>query len=618
VTTSLYMPDVVVELGFGYGYTTPVDDIVWTDVSQYVELAESINVGFGRGDERSTADANSVSLTLDNSDGRFTARRAASPYYPNVKIGVPVRVTATPVDGTVSTRFVGYVDEWPLAWDGTDEYAMAAISATSRLSRLGTTTALRSVLEQEIALDSPLAYYTLGEPEAATVASDSSGNSQPSLTQSDPWLAGTGTPVAFTGASATFAGGSFLATPIHGAPAAYTIGAVVQRTGIPAAHELIIAGLRRDASSTERRIAVYVKGASGVAYVTTGAGGSITSSVYIADGNPHHVAVTFDGSTFRLYVDGALAGTDAYAAGVETLLALQVGGSDTFLVVTLTGTVAGAGAYPSALAAARIASHAGALLDGFAGESTDVRLVRYASYVGVGSGDIVAEPGVAMDAVDTTGTSAVDMMRVCETTEQGVLYDTRDGRLGFTNRSHRYTAATVFTFDFNRQEVESGYQPMLDRSTLLNEVAAANVGGTITGLARDDTSIEDYGVSSTSVEIATTDTADVARLAKWWVARYAEPKPRVTALAINLLGFGAADQDAILALTNGDLIEVTNHPSQAAQTTAAYFVEGVTEDIGAESYMLTFNLSPAEPYTSVLILNDPVRGLPNGSNVLGF
>lgn len=84
-----FMPDVVVEIAFNAGYNTPAASRTWTDVSAYVELSDRIGIDFGRQDERSTAGANTLTLTLDNTDGRFTAQRAASPYYPNVKIGRP-------------------------------------------------------------------------------------------------------------------------------------------------------------------------------------------------------------------------------------------------------------------------------------------------------------------------------------------------------------------------------------------------------------------------------------------------------------------------------------------------------------------------------------------------
>ena len=95
MTDSLYSPDVKVEVAFNAGVRTPVGSRTWTDISDYVELDGGIGGTGGRADEKATCEANTIALTVDNTDGRFTPEKASSPYYPNVKIGRPIRVTAT-------------------------------------------------------------------------------------------------------------------------------------------------------------------------------------------------------------------------------------------------------------------------------------------------------------------------------------------------------------------------------------------------------------------------------------------------------------------------------------------------------------------------------------------
>ena len=95
MTASIYSPDLKVEVAFNAGVRTAKASRTWTDVSDYVELDDGITATGGRADERGECDANTVALTVDNSDGRFTPERTSSPYYPNVKIGRPIRVTAT-------------------------------------------------------------------------------------------------------------------------------------------------------------------------------------------------------------------------------------------------------------------------------------------------------------------------------------------------------------------------------------------------------------------------------------------------------------------------------------------------------------------------------------------
>ena len=103
---------------------------------------------------------------MDNRDGRFTPENAAGAYYPNVKKGRPIRVrTKWPLAGSYTEQFVGYVDEWPVAWpDGSTLVSTVSITATSRMARLGRGLELRSIVEEEILDDGPVLYFPLGEP----------------------------------------------------------------------------------------------------------------------------------------------------------------------------------------------------------------------------------------------------------------------------------------------------------------------------------------------------------------------------------------------------------------------------------------------------------------------
>lgn len=92
------MTRVTVQCGFGY---PPTDvDIDWTDITQWVKLAGggAISITRGASDELSETQTGTMSLSLDNSDGRFTAGLASSPYAPNVRRNTPIRVITTVVE----------------------------------------------------------------------------------------------------------------------------------------------------------------------------------------------------------------------------------------------------------------------------------------------------------------------------------------------------------------------------------------------------------------------------------------------------------------------------------------------------------------------------------------
>lgn len=599
------MPDVKVEIAFGSGYATPAADRAWTDVSSWVELAEGLSIDFGRGDERSTADANTLSLTLDNTDGRFTALRPASPYYPNVRIGTPIRVTATPVGGSPSVRFVGFVDEWPVSWDGSDDYADAQITASSRLARLGLDATLRSVIEQTILAGDPVAYYTLSEAEGATSAADSSGNGAAPLT-----MRGDGAAVVFgvaTGpggddrTAATFAGGQYLEGDARsGGSASESSVIFFNRSTPPATIENLFLGgpmttLRMDSAGH---------------IFTTG----VTSSRNYADGATHCAAAVYEvpefgPPTFYLYVDGVLVGSTNGGGGGS--LQLRVGGPDSG-GGAFTGVLAHAATFDNPLSAAHVADIATAGRGAFAGETAGARLIRYAGWAGIDPSEVAAAGATTLSAIDTTDSQIVDVMRAVETTEGGVLFDARDGVLTLLDRAVRYTG-TGFTLDMAAQTIGADFAPKLDRSALVNDATGTNTAGTITARVVDTASRDYYGPATASIEVATDDPDAPRQAAEWTVARYAEPKVRVPSLTVNLLDFTAApSQNDVLGATIGTLLTVTNQPGQAATATGAYFVEGCTEAIGPEAYTMTFNVSPAEPYNQVVIFDAPGRGFDHG------
>ncbi|MFE1272062.1 hypothetical protein [Streptomyces sp. NPDC058758] len=83
----------------GFGYSAVDSDIVWTDITQWVQTAGGGEVSITRGasDERAETQTGTLSLSLDNRDGRFTPGNAGSPYYPNVRRNTPIRVIKTVV-----------------------------------------------------------------------------------------------------------------------------------------------------------------------------------------------------------------------------------------------------------------------------------------------------------------------------------------------------------------------------------------------------------------------------------------------------------------------------------------------------------------------------------------
>ncbi|MFF7200525.1 carbohydrate binding domain-containing protein [Streptomyces sp. NPDC008141] len=87
------MTRLAVLAGFGSTLGTPAGSIAWTDISQWVDIQQAgITVTRGAQDEQAESQTGTATLTLDNSDGRFTSGLATSPYFPNVRKNVPIWV----------------------------------------------------------------------------------------------------------------------------------------------------------------------------------------------------------------------------------------------------------------------------------------------------------------------------------------------------------------------------------------------------------------------------------------------------------------------------------------------------------------------------------------------
>jgi hypothetical protein len=75
--------DIEVELNIGG---------TWTDITSYVRADQGVSITRGYGREISSADPGRCSLTLENTDGRFSPRNPSSPYYGVLGRNTPIRV----------------------------------------------------------------------------------------------------------------------------------------------------------------------------------------------------------------------------------------------------------------------------------------------------------------------------------------------------------------------------------------------------------------------------------------------------------------------------------------------------------------------------------------------
>jgi hypothetical protein len=265
---------------------------------------------------------------------------------------------------------------------------------------------------------------------------------------------------------------------------------------------------------------------------------------------------------------------------------------------------------------ARFQEHYRAGANGFTTDASGARVARYARLAGIPTAEISTETGLSTSIAhkDTTGQTPISLMQDVAETEDGVVFDGKDGTLTFHARSNRYGATSAFTLDANLGDIEDGFAPKLDDQHLTNDMTASRPNG-VKVRSTNDASIAEYGYYRETTEILTTSDNEVQARADWEVNRFGTPRVAIPNVRTSLLTSSVAS--ALLAADIGTKFTLTNLPSQAPATTMDVFIEGGTEQIGANSYFIEFNVSPAA-YANVWVLDDPVFSVLDSTTVLAY
>jgi len=577
------------------------------DITTYVELQYGYSNPRGRSDEVGDVQPSTLGMTLNNSDGRFTLGTTGGGYG-TINTDRRIQVKET-VSGVTTTRFTGYVQDWPVEWPGgSPGYAVATINAVDRLPRLNRRV-LRSIVEQEILLDSPLAYYTLGEPAGSTSAADSSGAGAPNLT-----MVGSGTAVVFGTATgpgtdgltaATFSGsgpfsGWFLTAGLATSPA--LVECFFTTAAAPAGDASAILAL--DDGSSVTAVCVLSDGKVGLVR-EDGSGFRPASSPVVTGGELHHVA--WNTSTGTLYVDGTSFGSSVTASRTR----LTVGGALPGTVEEyhrFNGVIAHVAAYATAPSAARVLAHVQAGDDGFAGERSDQRVSRLALYANIPTADQVLATGVQTNVphFDITGMSPTAAMQEVVNSEDGLLFLRGDGKLVFQNRTHRGAQVTPdLTITADAMGANDRFTGDMQR--IINTATVTRSGGA-GAYAVNAASLAAHEQYPTSMDLKVATDAEATDRANWEANAYPEPLPRLGSLTLDLLGQTVAVQQAVMALELSDRIRITDLPAQTpGGTTADLVVEGWTETVSSTQWTMQLNVTPWAP-NAVWVLEDPIYG----------
>ena len=608
-------PTFTVEMAFG---NDPLDAApTWVDVTTYV-LA--VQIARGRQYELDRIEAGTCDLEIEDDDRRFDPSNTASPYYPNVKPMVPVRVTVTH-NATNYRRFYGFVEAWPQQWSGGGDPASTIFSIRAvDMFKLLQRKVLRSPYEIEVLVDNPLIYWRLDESGGALVAVDISGNERHgdfgivSLDETPPFPDGGSAIRGDTGPGYSVL--SQLSSGLQG-PTDFSVECWHK---VAAANQ----GTRMVAQGEEANLSWYLYAGLSTPTFSVRNRDSTADSVSIsatginyADDEWHHIVARFNSATPQLsgYLDAQGTATSTSADPFDFNNA-RIRARYNTGTVTEASAIDEVAIYDYVLPLARVQAHYDARTLR-AGELSGARIGYILDQIGVAAGQRNIDPGLSKISGMQGGVTALDAMQDIADAENGVLFVAGNGVLTFFDREDRVTppkSTPQATFGDGAGEVE--YEELTlsyDDTRVVND-AAITAGG-ITARSEDATSQGDYGTRSFSQELPLDETQEAQDKAHWLVFTFKNPAIRCERVAFGPV-HPDADWTALLSREISDRCRIIRRPPSGSAIQHDVFVESVEESYSRLEARIAFQLSPAGA-SDFWVLGDATNGVLDSTTKLG-
>lgn len=582
----------------------------WTDVTNYVlPKKKAPQISDGRQDESSDVNPGQLTLTLDNRDKRFTPGDSSSPYYPNVKAGVRVRVQIS-CNATDVQYFDGYIDSFEPYIDGDRAWGLCDVTATDLLGRLGRTVPLRSILAEEMLQTSPQVYV----PMTDTVSLWNT------VQLAQPLVLPFGWSVATASTTSTLGSFSFGATGPHGdlsgaltiadyspsdgyvyqmtTPSASrpVLGATAYAAGVwfknpvsVAGRPLVLITTAGEALGVDMSLPDHptvVKSFVG-STLSTGTGGAFVRGTY------HFISVevTATGSgpytvTCKVYIDGTLLETVSASLTSKTISQIMIGGQLISGVSStlMPGNYAHFAVWTSPPSWSNLYD---AGFSGFAGEDTPTHLTRLLGYRSTASVVTSGSYSGTVGLHDIAGQSVQQALFDTAHVEAAPVYSDGQGRIVLLNRRQMLSPSTAVTLDGHDGDLQATLQVRSDDQYLINDYEITPASGN-TQRAQDTTSQNTYGYYSGSMQAPFNSDGDAATVAQDVVTALKDPQVGASQLDVDLFALAQHNPSlvaSLLALRTGQVAALTNLP--APFDGISVMVQGRSLTFTLESALLT-------------------------------
>jgi hypothetical protein len=605
-------------------------DGAYADVIDDVRYDGRMVIKRGRPNERSRVGPSAVSFTLDNTDGRYTNLNPASPYYRKLPLNTLMQIRIGSDE-----RFVGEVVEWKQRRDPTNNDQYMQVVATGVLRKLHQgSKAFKSALYRSLTRTPIVScYWPLEDGSDATQAASAHSGGQPlQFTAAGGTLgfaSATDQPVGSAPVLDLSTGGGTLhgpANPVSTDPDALRlqfIGKFETGTGASTARLFMF---WHTTGGTYTEWAVGVDASNRLLARGWGAGGTLgvdlnsTATIYDSAWHRFEIGQRYDDGTGDLIaylsIDDVEHDTGPTSGGV----------GETFGVINdmminrdrYTGTW-----LPSI---GHLTVVHGDVDTGFSDPMVDNDGLAVLGYDGEVAGRrierLMDEEGIAIEIVgdqdqtDRVGPQATDtLVENCEQAafvDQGILYERRAGGMSYRTRLSTYNQAPAAILDYSSGHLDVDVEPDTDEQRVWNDVTVTRPSGSFARkmlLAEDvDDPYHTLAVDQPpdgvgpydqgSPEANTYIDGQLQHLASWLLHQGTWNEARIPQIGVDLARAPfIADADLATSIEQidiGDVIAITDPPSDLAPDTLLLTVQGYTEIIGRYERKFRWNTTPAK------------------------
>jgi hypothetical protein len=258
------------------------------------------------------------------------------------------------------------------------------------------------------------------------------------------------------------------------------------------------------------------------------------------------------------------------------------------------------------------------------GDTSGIRAARVLAALGVPAtsysfdgGNSVCEPTLLRPIAE----SALDYMRLLEQTEGGPFYADKTNVLAFRNRYGRLTSVPACVLGDRPDEGELPYvsaEPTVDQQRIRNYIEITREGGA-TQTITDATSIDEWGEQDYTEDQLPLNSDDEALWRAQYLRKlYAQPQNLIREVTIDP-GLDDGLWSAMMAVGLDSLILIRKRDNAGAilfEQPALILKVDLT--ISRKGWQWTLNLDPSSVGEPWLVLDDPVRGVLDGSNLVAW